>query len=106
MELDAAKEQGYPITEGKLIADGLGSIFAGTDTTAATLTCSSWAIFSNKAIYDRLHQELKEAWPDRSQRIELSQLEKLPYLSACVKVKQLLIVSESEDIVLSINGGG
>lgn len=85
-EREASIVQSYPLTEDFLIADGLADIFAGTDTTSTTLTLTLLQIFTNGTIYDRLHQELKEAMPGPDGTARLCDLESLPYLSACVKV--------------------
>lgn len=87
-EMDAGTRQGFVVPDSQLLADGMGSLLAGTDTTGATLSCGAWAIFSDEAIYKRLHAELKEAWPDRSKQMALADLENLPYLNACVKVSR------------------
>ena len=87
-EMDAGTRQGFVVPDSQLLADGMGSLLAGTDTTGATLSCGAWAIFSNEAIYERLHTELKEAWPDRSEQIALTDLENLPYLNASVKASR------------------
>lgn len=85
-ELKAAQAQRYPITKEFLVADGLGDIFAGTDTTSTTLTMTIRAIFKDHAIYTRLHEELKTVLPTHMTIPTLVELEKLPFLSACVKV--------------------
>jgi cytochrome P450 len=68
------------------ISDGVGTIFAGTDTTSTALTFTLSEIFSSPQAYERLHQELKQAMPDPRDICPLSELEALPYLMACVKV--------------------
>lgn len=86
-ELKAAEAQKYPISREFLVADGLGDIFAGTDTTSTTLTMTIRAIFKDHAIYTRLHEELKTVLPSAMTIPTLIELEKLPFLSACVKVR-------------------
>ncbi|KAJ5626406.1 hypothetical protein N7510_002715 [Penicillium lagena] len=81
----ASITQNYPLSKDFLIADGLADIFAGTDTTSTTLTLTLNEIFSNSMVYGRLHAELKRAIPNLSDTAELSNLESLPYLAACVK---------------------
>lgn len=85
-ELKAAQIQQYPISKGFLVADGLGDIFAGTDTTSTTLTMTIREIFRDPTIYTRLHEELQTKLPSTMTTPTLTELEKLPYLSACVKV--------------------
>jgi cytochrome P450 len=67
------------------VSDGVGVIFAGTDTTSTTLTFTILNIFSSPQVYERLYQELKQAMPDPSNICPLSELEALPYLTARVK---------------------
>jgi cytochrome P450 len=86
-EIKAAQAQEYPISRGFLVADGLGDIFAGTDTTSTTLTMTIREIFKDPAIYTRLHEELKTVLPSVMTIPALVELEKLPFLSACVKVR-------------------
>ena len=86
-EMEASVAQSYPLSRDFLYADGVNDIFAGTDTTSTTLTLTLLEIFSNQAIYDRLHQELVEAMPKAAEIASLSKLESLPYLSACCKVR-------------------
>ena len=56
-----------------------------TDTTSTALTFTLREIFSNDAIYNRLHEELKTMMPRASTVPSLTELEQLPYLSACLK---------------------
>ncbi|KAH8721521.1 cytochrome P450 [Phaeosphaeriaceae sp. PMI808] len=67
------------------IADGVGLIFAGTDTTSTTLTFALSEILSSPRVYQLLHEELKQAMPDPHDLAPLITLESLPYLTACVK---------------------
>ncbi|UPK91592.1 hypothetical protein LCI18_002527 [Fusarium solani-melongenae] len=58
---------------------------AGSDTTALTLTYGIFHILSNLAIKQRLVDELDAALPDVETKPSLSELEKLPYLTGCMK---------------------
>jgi cytochrome P450 len=60
---------------------------AGLETTAWALTVATFYILNNPNIYKKLLAELKEAIPDISAIAELDfqQLEKLPYLTACIQ---------------------
>ncbi|KAI7968520.1 hypothetical protein EIK77_006539 [Talaromyces pinophilus] len=78
--------QNHPLDKDFLIADGISHVFAGTDTTSTTLTLTLIEIFTNPNIYDRLHAELKQAIPNSNETAQLSNLENLPFLTACVKV--------------------
>ncbi|KAK7032192.1 hypothetical protein VNI00_013366 [Paramarasmius palmivorus] len=68
-----------------LIDEALSLIGAGTDTVGLTCTVGIFHALHNSAITQRLRNELKVAWPDADSPINLSSLEKLPYLTAVVK---------------------
>ena len=85
-EIETASGQSETLTQDFLIADGLADIFAGTDTTSTALILTIRAILMNKAIYNKLHAELKIAMPTIDTPPDLVKLEELPFLSACVKV--------------------
>ena len=52
---------------------------------AWALTTASYHLISNPPILKKLQAELKAAIPDLSIESDLPQLEKLPYLSACIQ---------------------
>lgn len=52
---------------------------------AYVLRGTSYHISANPAITQRLHEELKSAIPDPSKSLSLSELEKLPYLTAVIQ---------------------
>ncbi|KAL4903790.1 hypothetical protein BDW74DRAFT_168672 [Aspergillus multicolor] len=60
-------------------------LFAGTDTTGMTLMRGFFHILKSKKIYAALKEELEHAWPEVGQRLSLSELERLPYLTAVIK---------------------
>jgi len=60
-------------------------IGAGLVTTAWALTTACFYIISQPRVYKRLRDELCEALPDPSATPDLLQLEKLPYLGACIR---------------------
>ncbi|PVH70738.1 cytochrome P450 [Cadophora sp. DSE1049] len=84
-EIQAGRRSGIEVNDARLISDGIGSIFAGTDTTGITLAVGAWAIFSRGEIRQRLHADLKEIWPNLDTHPSLPQLEGLQYLRACVR---------------------
>lgn len=100
----AAAKQNIQLPLAWLHSEGVGTIFAGTDTTSTTLTLTMLEIFGSPEIYDQLHAELKEAMPDPTASISLTQLEALPYLSACVKVRIFSAVAvDPSGSILSFN---
>ena len=60
-------------------------IGAGLETTAWALTTGSFYIINDPRVHERLCEELCQAIPDPSAPLELAQLEKLPYLKACIQ---------------------
>ena len=83
--LEAGKRMDLPITRQQLLANGIGSIVAGTDTTGVTLGVGAWAIFANNQVRSRLLAELKDVWPMQDSHPSLTTLERLPYLRACIR---------------------
>ena len=71
--------------------EAAGITGAGIDTTKTALSQASFHIINNEKIFQRLRQELTEAFPDLSKPPTLLELEKLPYLSA--------IIQEGKDIL-------
>lgn len=97
----AAAKQNIQLPLEWLHSEGVGTIFAGTDTTSTTLTLTMLEIYSREEIYNHLHAELKEVMPDPTMSMSVTQLETLPYLSACVKVRTLLsFVVDSNNPIL------
>jgi cytochrome P450 len=58
---------------------------AGLETTAWALTVATFHILNNPNISKRLCQELKKAIPSPHDELDWQQLEKLPYLTACIQ---------------------
>jgi len=53
---------------------------AASETTGHTMTVAVYWTLSNPEIYRRVHNELKEAFPDSQANLPFLVLEKLPYL--------------------------
>ena len=60
-------------------------VAAGVTTTGWALSVASFHIINNPSIFRRLRKELDEAIPDPSQPVNWAELEKLPYLTGCVR---------------------
>jgi cytochrome P450 len=69
----------------RLDDEALGTIGAGATTIAWALVTISFHLISNPPILKKLQTELKAAFPDPRIEPGLPQLEKLPYLSACIQ---------------------
>ncbi|PQE26116.1 cytochrome P450 protein [Rutstroemia sp. NJR-2017a BBW] len=72
-------------------------LVAGSDTTASTLSNAVYYICSNPDVKDKLIATLDEYATSHDGKMDLSSLEKIPYLSACVK--------ESIRIAMPVPGG-
>jgi cytochrome P450 len=81
-------ESNLPPEEKSLIRlddEALGTIGAGATTIAWALVTASFHLLKNPSILKKLQTELKAAIPDPTIEPDLPQLEKLPYLSACIQ---------------------
>lgn len=58
-------------------------IGGGVETTAFALAIAAFHIINKPHIYERLHADLVEAFPNRA-TLELQPLENMPYLKACI----------------------
>lgn len=69
----------------KFLADEAQSLIgAGTETVSWALCTGTFHIINTPRIYKKLRDELFEAIPDASRQLDCVQLEKLPYLRACI----------------------
>ena len=60
-------------------------IAAGVTTTGWALTVASFHIINNPAVFEKLRDELICAMPKPTSQLDCSELERLPYLSACIR---------------------
>ncbi|KAJ5007468.1 Cytochrome P450 monooxygenase sdnE [Colletotrichum sp. SAR 10_66] len=68
-----------------LVGESLDLLVAGSDTSATSVTTALFEILRNPAIEKRLVEELDAAIPDKNDLPPLQTLEKIEYLTACVK---------------------
>ncbi|KAH9236627.1 hypothetical protein K456DRAFT_1436538 [Colletotrichum gloeosporioides 23] len=68
-----------------LVGESLDLLVAGSDTSATSVTTALFEILRNPAIEKRLVEELDAAIPDKNELPPLHTLEKIEYLTACVK---------------------
>ncbi|PWY72800.1 cytochrome P450 [Aspergillus eucalypticola CBS 122712] len=73
------------ISDDAKVFEAMDILIAGADTTASTLTTGLFHILSNEEIKSRLVQAIDEAMPEPGSLISLQALEKVEYLTACVK---------------------
>jgi cytochrome P450 len=69
----------------RLCDDGQVIVVAGTLTTAWALSVATFYLLSQPDTLRRLKDELRTEIPQISQRVPLSVLEQLPYLTACIQ---------------------
>lgn len=72
------------LTTNRLQQEATGIVGAGIETITRTLVVGTYHIMSNKPIQSALLQELRRAMPDPAQMLDIEELLKLPYLTACV----------------------
>lgn len=65
--------------------ESLNVVAAGGETTGSTLELIIFHVLYNRAILERLREELVDAFPDSAQPTPFIELEKLPYLTAVIK---------------------
>ncbi|GLA87703.1 hypothetical protein AtubIFM56815_002132 [Aspergillus tubingensis] len=69
----------------RLRDEGVGIVGAGIETTKMANLVTVYHILANPPILARLQAELTAAMPDPAQPLPLNELERLPYLSACIQ---------------------
>ncbi|KAL1876934.1 hypothetical protein Daus18300_002540 [Diaporthe australafricana] len=75
------------LSDMRLSADAMALLAAGTATTSSVLTLIAFYIISEPRIGDRLRSDLKTAMAGipAGQTLQWTQLEKIPYLNACIR---------------------
>ncbi|KAL9596343.1 MAG: hypothetical protein Q9219_005860 [cf. Caloplaca sp. 3 TL-2023] len=69
---------------GRLVEDAQTLVGAGSITTSLALSLATYYIISDKEVEAKLMEELEQAMPDTYHLLSLTELERLPYLSAIV----------------------
>ncbi|CZR53570.1 related to cytochrome P450 [Phialocephala subalpina] len=72
-------------TQQRLADEAQTVVGAGVETTSFALSVGVFHITNTPHIYARLHQELVTAFPDKATIPSLQELERLPYLKACIQ---------------------
>ena len=83
--LDYRDENGQALSLASLQIEANMMLVGGTDTTSTTTAYTAWEIARNPVIQETLFRELKEAFPDRKSEMKLKEVEKLSYLTNCLK---------------------
>ena len=73
------------LTEERLQHEAVSIVGAAFDTSKQALTMIAFHIIANPHVYKRLHEELVEAIPDPEAMPSWAELQKLPYLTACIE---------------------
>ena len=73
------------LSEIRLQHEAITLVGAGLETTRWALTVASFHLFNNSRILDRLRDELLAAIPNLLEMLSLTELQKLPYLSAYIE---------------------
>jgi cytochrome P450 len=69
---------------GRVVEEARNTVGAGTETTGAALTTLSFYLLSQPNVLSKLKSELQGVSRDVSQLLQLREVEKLPYLQACI----------------------
>ncbi|WEW56407.1 hypothetical protein PRK78_001850 [Emydomyces testavorans] len=80
-----AYKSGQVPCPGSLYEEAQALMFGGADTTGTTLMHGTFYILKLPHVYQRLKEELHSAWPNFNTLPDLTDLEKLPYLTAVLK---------------------
>ena len=78
---EKSNESGYSVTKTDDLRDEAFVLMgAASETTGNVMTVATYYTLSNPDIYQRIHEELKQAFPDSDSNLPFLALEKLPYL--------------------------
>ncbi|KAL9623137.1 MAG: hypothetical protein Q9204_007976, partial [Flavoplaca sp. TL-2023a] len=69
----------------RMSSEGMGLLVAGSETTAQTLSVTTYHILANPGIVNELRKQLEIAMPEACTLPSLANLEAIPYLYACVQ---------------------
>ncbi|KAF4468952.1 benzoate 4-monooxygenase cytochrome P450 [Fusarium albosuccineum] len=89
LDPNASEGNALPDTS-DLVDEAFAICTAAADTTGNAMTMAAFHVVTNPDIYDTLTRELRDAFPDRNERLTFSDLEKLPYLTGVIKEGQRL----------------
>jgi cytochrome P450 len=82
-EILASKLPEEDKTHKRLAEEAQIVVGGGVETTAFALSIAAFHIINTEEIYERLHRELVQAFPNRAM-LDLHTLEQMPYLKACI----------------------
>ncbi|CAK5277510.1 unnamed protein product [Mycena citricolor] len=68
----------------EVVADGVLSIIAGSDTTSTALSNLIWLLLSNPAVYKQVREEVDSVYPRGDSPLDASKHSQLSFLTACI----------------------
>lgn len=87
--MDPAAHEGRIVPRTSDLADEAFAICtAAADTTGNAMGMAAYKTITNPEIYAKVKKELRDAFPDASAELNLTALEKLPYLTGIIKEGQ------------------
>ena len=101
-ELMNSKLPPHELSQHRLQNEAVSVIGAGFETTRWALTVQSYFILANPDIHQRLSQELREVIPDPDFIPSWSELQKLPYLSACIEEGRFLCLHPTSSLNFTV----
>ena len=101
-ELMNSKLPPHEVSQHRLQNEAVSVIGAGFETTRWALTVQSYFILANPDIHRRLGQELREVIPDPDLIPSWSELQKLPYLSACIEEGRFLYLRPLSSLIFTV----
>ncbi|KAL0575627.1 hypothetical protein V5O48_006352 [Marasmius crinis-equi] len=78
-------KSGAELSKKSLLDEAMVLLGAGSGTVTDTCVVAIANVLRTPAVREKLVEELREAWPDRSAKFGYTALEKLPYLTAFIK---------------------
>jgi cytochrome P450 len=80
-------ENNYPggMTREDIVSTTTLLVFAGSETSALTLTGATYFALSNPPVMQRLQREIREAFAKKSSKVTVSAVSELPYLHAVIQ---------------------
>jgi len=95
------------LTDDELVSDASLFVGAGGDTSGVTLSIGAFYITRTPGAQERLFAELQAAYPDMKDILtaNVQDLEKLPFLSACIYESLRIAVPVSADLPRVVTGG-
>lgn len=87
--LDPVAAEGHVTPSNSNLADEALSITgAAADSTGNAMSYAIYQVITNPPMYEKVKNELREAFPDPNERLRMAVLERLPYLTNIVREAQ------------------